>query len=92
MSKLPDDVFNENVSIENLEEISLGDDETGEGGTNYEEIVELMGNPPNNRAEYQENGSTIVEADWRRDNEGNEFISVNFIDGMAVGKFQEGLK
>ncbi|MGJ9459018.1 hypothetical protein [Oceanobacillus sp. CF4.6] len=87
-----DKVFNENVSVENLEKITLGDAETGEGGTTYEEVVDLMGKDPNNRAERQENGSTIVEADWTRDGHGYEFISVTFIDGMAVGKFQEGLE
>ncbi|AXI09642.1 hypothetical protein CUC15_12220 [Oceanobacillus zhaokaii] len=84
--------FNKNVSLENIEKIKLGDKETGDGGTTYDEMMELMGGVhPANRAEYEGNGKTIIEAEWWRDNLGNKYISVNFLNEKASGKFQEGL-
>jgi hypothetical protein len=86
-------VFNKNVSIETLNSIKLGDKETGDGGTTYDEVMEIMGGiHPANRAEYEENNKTMIEAEWWRDDLGYRFISVTFLNEKAIGKFQEGLE
>ena len=83
-------VVNENVTIENMDKIKLGDKETGEGGTSYFEVVKLFHKKPRNRAEIDGN-PTKVEAQWYYDNKGFQSITVNFVDDKAVKKTQTGM-
>ncbi|WHX24498.1 hypothetical protein QNH47_09830 [Virgibacillus halodenitrificans] len=86
-------VYNESVPIENLERIKLGNSETGEGGSTYDEVMKMMGGQhPADRSEHEENGTSIIEAKWQRDDLGFKFITVTFVNEKAIGKFQKGLK
>lgn len=88
-------LVNENVTIENFEKIEIGNPKTGEGGMTYEKVLELMGDmPPQSRSEIiSEDGSSEVEATWRRYSRsqqyGTDLIGVKFINGKAFSKFEE---
>jgi hypothetical protein len=88
-----DEVRNEDVTIENMDKIVLGDKDTGEGGTAYNEVVTLFGDvPPTNESTHEENGVTVTDANWYYDRQGLKLVSVSFVNKKAVGKYQEGLE
>ncbi|SEN00398.1 hypothetical protein SAMN05192533_10813 [Mesobacillus persicus] len=91
-------LLNENVNLDNFEKIKIGDPETGEGGTTYEEVLDLMGDiSPQFESEIiDKDDSSELEAHWwrynRRHQFGTDLIGVKFIDGKAFSKFEEGLE
>lgn len=80
------------LTYENFEQVVVGDEITGNGGSTYEEVVELMGSEPNMKDEVDMGENKLVQAQWYEEGEpdSESYMSVNFTEGKASYKGQHG--
>lgn len=79
------------VTLENFQQVVVGDEITGAGGSSYEEVVSLFGESPALEETVDMGENQLVQTQWYNEDESDErYMSVNFTNGLASYKGQHG--
>lgn len=92
IKKVEDVVIEPGMTLENFDKIVVGDEETGKGGSTYEEVVKLFGEEAPGKASMSMGDVKIDQFQWFEGGmlDAEEVFHVQFKNGLVFGKDKEG--
>lgn len=79
------------VTLENFNQVVVGDEITGAGGSSYDSVVAWMGEEPTMKETVEMGENTLLQTQWFDEvKEDERYLAVNFVDGKASYKGQHG--
>jgi hypothetical protein len=92
VKKVEDVVIEPGITLENFDKIVVGDEETGKGGSTYEEVVLLFGEEAPGKASMSMGDVKIDQFQWFEGGmfDAEEVFHVQFKNGLVFEKDKEG--